>query len=331
MSTIAEQAGLGAAWQAILHPKIRELQAPKLPHIDCDNCPMVEARGFAPLARCCNIYPEFPNFLLGEILAKQQAEGSPAKVEAWIDEGRSGPTFSHKPPVMHRRYDDANYDHIGDIPPCPLLGQDGRCTVYHQRPSTCIEYNCTYPPFAEIIAFWHGYHSLLALYSATTAGYLLGILGIDLEAFHETWGREDEASIWGDGVVMRADFHEQLWQGKKPRAFYKACYEHVIEHGEGLHDELEFYRREQVFAQIKDDGTWSQVREDELLQRPLAASIIEPPGDLWNYLASGQHLAPEENPLTLIEWVGIVLWLHQSMMGRYTALLKAQGEAAEGE
>ncbi len=324
MSTVVEQTGLGETWAALLHPKIQALQVPKLPGMNCSQCRMVEERGFAPFARCCNIYPEFPNFLLGEILVKGQAKGSAGNIEAWIDEGRSGPAYAHKPTVMHDLHDDSHYDKLADIPPCPLLDDEGRCTVYAQRPFTCIEFNCVYPPYPEIIAFWHTFHSLLGLHSLVTSRYLMKVMGFDIEKFQTTWTHQDSTTIWGNELSIQPDFLTKLWQGKEKKEFYISCHEYIQSHTETIRDEVETFRKEQLIHTLKQRDLWTREREEELLQQVLEPTHQEPSLEVWEQVANGKPILPEHNLYSLTEFEGMLLWFHQAMMGRYTMLMKIQ-------
>lgn len=322
-NTLPEQVGLGPTWQALLHPIIRSLQVPKLPGIDCNKCRMVQEGGFHPFARCCNIYPEFPNFLAGEVLEHGQREGSSATVEGWITGGRSGPAYVHKPPSMHDKYNNENYENVRDIPPCPLLDEAGHCTVYAQRPHTCIEYNCVYPLYPEIIAFWHAFHSLLGLHSYVTSRYLLQALSMDVDAYKDAWNSNTNEAIWGDGLTMSPDFHSQLWQGNEPVSFYKSCHHYVIENQETIRNEVEEFRRQQLLEKAQQEQ--NEARQEVLQSMSYDLGYFEPPLELWEQVSVGKHIAPEDNPWTLTEYEGYLLWLHKAMLGRYQMELSKQG------
>ncbi len=321
-NTLAELVGLGPTWTALLHPQIRSLQVPQLPGIHCNQCRMVEEGGFHPFARCCNIYPEFPNFLLGEILEKGQPAGSKSTVAGWIKEGRSGPAYAHKPPAMHERYNNQNYDNVSEIPPCPLLNEEGHCTVYAQRPHTCIEYNCVYPLYPEIIGFWHAFHSLLGLHSYLTSRYLLHALGWNVDEYQAAWKDSSNDEIWGGLLTMQPDFHSKLWNGQHPERFYKDCSRYVLDNRDSIREEVEMYRRHQLLEQAETNN--NEERLQALQQLPQRLNVLEPPLALWEEVSVGRHIPPEENPWTLTEFEGYILWLHKAMLGRYAVELSRQ-------
>lgn len=323
--SLTQRAGLGQAWTALLHAKIQRLQVPPLPGIDCNQCRMVQEGGFHPKARCCNIYPEFPNFLLGEILETGQQPGSPAQVIDWIRERRTDPTYAHKPPRMHEKYNNQNYQHVRDIPPCLLLDEQGKCTVYEQRPHTCISYNCVYPLYPEIIGFWHAFYSLLELHSQLTSRFLLHNLGIDVVEYLAQWRNTTDEQLWGQTLQMQESIHQTLWQGKEPASFYRACFLYILEHRDTIRDDVEKFRRQEL--QQKQAASGSNEDEGDLEPRFVSALepvALEPPLMVWEQVATGKTIPATSNSWTLTEWEGFILWLHQAMMGRYSLLYRGQ-------
>lgn len=326
LDTLVQVAGLGQAWTALLHPKIQNLPVPPLVGIDCSNCRMIREGGFHPKARCCNIYPEFPNFLLGEILVLGQQEGSPAQIANWITERRTDPWYAHKPPIMHETYNNTNYEHVRDIPPCLLLDEQGKCTVYAQRPHTCISYNCVYPLYPEIIAFWHTFHSLLELHSQLTSTFLLHALHLNVSEYQAVWNSTNDEILWGTGLSMDEPIHQALWQNRSPDEFYRACFQYILDHQATIRDQIEMFRREQLKQQNRSlsamEGAFVPVAQQD--HTPAAPVALEPPLMLWEQVAAGKTVRAEDNIWTLTELEGFLLWLHQAMMGRYALLYRGQ-------
>lgn len=250
---------LADVWRPFLHPRVVALSFPAVPGIDCDNCRMEKMGYFSGATKCCTYTPEFPNFLVGQML---HDDAAPPLVESWVS-GRGDPLFLYAPPAHKRAHQIA-----AAIPrnalPCPLL-VEGRCTAYAYRPYLCSGYHCAYPSTPSYKAFWNALVSLLALHSAIAAQLVMEALGKDRGAFIDTWNTiQNEEDVWHDGALS-PEFKAALWQGSTDaRAFYVSCYAYVRDHAATIRAELDTFRRAQLLRVLEGRGVLSEGRAREI-------------------------------------------------------------------
>ncbi|MCB9639445.1 MAG: YkgJ family cysteine cluster protein [Myxococcales bacterium] len=309
---------LGVSWKLLMHPAIKALDFPSLPMVQCDRCWMASCGYFDARAKCCTIYPIIPNFLMGEVLARGQLDGAQERViEGWLRGGRMGPMFSETPPAMAALYDKERYEDRKQVPGCPLLGEDGRCTIYEQRPYACLAFQCSYPPNREIIGFWFGLSSYLIMLSYLVAEFLMEELGLERTKYREFWQQvDDEATLW-DGLQIKPVFAAEMWQGQDPENFVKACFDYLVEHEGELSEKLHDYRRRSLRERLPKLGRWTEEREQALQSSWQPPSEQQPPEAFLDAVQKGEYLFFQDNDWTICEVEGYLLWLHARMMKTY--------------
>jgi len=320
---------LGVSWKLLMSSAIKSLKFPSLPRVTCDRCWMAACGYFDERAKCCTIYPIVPNFLMGEIVERGQSEGAQDRVvEDWLRGGRMGPMFSETPPLLAERYDKERYKDRKKVPACPLLGQDGRCTIYEQRPYACLAFQCSYPPNREIIAFWFGLSSYLIMLSYLVAEFLMEEIGIERAKYREfwqVWGDESEA--WeADDLRMKASFASALWQGQDPEAFVRACFAYLVAHESDLHLRIDAYRRRTLRERLPKLGRWTSEREQALAREWSVPTACAPASAFWAVVQKGEYVFFQDNDWTVAEVEGFLLFLHERMMAVYAENPRLAGE-----
>lgn len=309
---------LAKSWEPLLHSSIRSLAFPPVPNIDCDHCWMEKMGLFGKNIKCCTYTPNFPNFLAGEILTDGYAEGGQSSIVEWIAERRGGPLMTHVPPGERDRFQ-RTYDDPQDQPGCPLLDDNGRCTVYEHRPPLCIGYHCHYPQNPALIGFWNSLCSLLELHTILAAQYILGKQGWDKVAFNAFWQTHPFDEIWEENSI-RQEESLALWQGNtEHEAFYKGCYQYLLEHADSIRDDLAVYRREQLLAGLKEQPNPDSKRIEQLEDEPLVPEPLSPPPEAYQAFMSGHRILFPANHWSLYENESYILWFHEQAYGRQTA------------
>ncbi len=309
---------LGVSWKLLMHPSIKALDFPSLPAVKCDRCWMAACGYFDARAKCCTIYPIIPNFLVGEIAERGQLEGAKDRVvEDWLRGGRMGPMFSETPPPLAALYDKEQYKDRKQVPACPLLGEDGRCTIYEQRPYACLAFQCSYPPNREIIAFWFGLSSYLMMLSYLVSEFLMEELGMERAKYRELWqGMTEEAEAWEqESLQMKPSFASALWQGKDPEAFVRACFAYLVAHESDLHLRIDAYRRQSLRERLPKLGRWTAEREAFLGQQGWSPPVASKPAPAFlGFVEKGEYVFFQDNDWTVSEVEGYLLFLHERMM-----------------
>ncbi len=198
-------------------PKARP--GPGLPEnpIDCAKCRRVEEGTAEPATKCCDVWPRFPNFLVGELLCA----GAPALIEAWIDAGRGDPFGLEVPPEIVEKHLKARSPGRFGLP-CPLL-EDGRCSIYARRPLPCVDYHCLYPSGLQREAYACLSSALMLLAQRAERGLALSF-DLDSQRMGEVLQLPDDV-LWVNDAIEASSYEAlwQHWQGRE-REFYQACF-----------------------------------------------------------------------------------------------------------
>lgn len=209
---------LARSFGRLLAPELLARPVPSLPTVDCDHCRRVDEGTATERTKCCDIVPRLPSFLVGEILSR----GGHPVVMAWIKEGRGDPFGIQVPPVLAEAYRAARRPgRFGR--PCPLL-LDGRCSVYGQRPSACIDYHCYYPTDLHREAFACLSTTLMLLEREAEKRLVLES-GLDVARVARALSENEEGDLW-DGTRHEQSVYGELWQHHAGREadFYRDAY-----------------------------------------------------------------------------------------------------------
>ncbi|MBI2567706.1 MAG: hypothetical protein HYV63_11805 [Candidatus Schekmanbacteria bacterium] len=302
---------LAAVWEPLLHPLVRRLTTPTIAEINCDDCLMVKA-GIYPLrAKCCNYVPDFPNFLAGEILSHGPSSPGHETVADWVEQGRGDPLFVYAPPRLTRKYRQAADRGSRQALGCPLLDDNGRCSVYDHRPYLCVGHHCVYPGPSEVRAFFGCLASLLALHTALVAQYLLIAQGIDPDSFSDAWSQVvDDRSVWSVHDQLDPGFSRALWQGRADHAaYYRGCFEWIMQRRESVRGLIAEYRRNQLLrradlSEAEKHRIRAQCSEPEAGRVPPEAHEVF----MRDVLVFAQHR------WTVTDHEGWLLWYHRRLV-----------------
>ena len=288
-----------------------------VPTVDCEHCRCVDEGRTRENVRCCDVTPQFPNFLVGELLQSQEHE----VISSWITQRRGDPYSLFVPPVVAKAHLDARVDGLYGMA-CPLLHvETGRCSVYAFRPGLCVGYHCYYPDVMWV-EMWSCLTSLLCAAEDAASRYLVQRAGFSFRRMSAIWEHfEDELAIW-DGVGQRAEVYNELWQDwlGREEAFYKLCFARLHEEGEEAWEQIVALQEEHLFAR-RDHGVLG-------LEGAMSAGImpIKPTTSLRMIYRKGR-IRPEENVLSLPVQERLLMWYMEQLeqkgrWGRWTRFFR---------
>lgn len=298
---------LAHSFYHLISPSLTTRTFPKVPRVDCNSCRRVREGTALFNVRCCDVTPQFPNFLVGEILE----EGGHPVLEKWIAERRGDPYTLLVPPSIAEQHLNARQDGLfGQA--CPLLSeQEGMCSLYAHRPALCIGYHCYYPN-----VFWKEAVTCLTSYlhvlQDAASRYFVSISSLDLLQIASIWDDlEDEASIWS-GTSQREDVYLQTWQSwnQKESLFYRSCYQRLCEDPFDVRRSIRMLQKVQLQTRLALLSTSNPQRMEEIEQMDLedcTGTSLEPSIELRTAWQKG-HSIPLSLTLTLVEYEQILCW-----------------------
>lgn len=213
----------------------------------CDSCamlltesetavPLAES-GYNPATKCCTYLPELSNFLVGGVLLDDHPDAARgrATVEARVDRGVAvTPLGLGKSQTFDLLYANGRAHTFGQSRAllCPhyLDEQDGRCSVWRHRESTCATWFCKHVRGAVGKTFWSNLHQLLHAAERALAGWTLLELGLDdtiLAHLYEPYFGAGSSKLTGpdlDGTSDPAELRAAWgrWRGHE-RELYVEC------------------------------------------------------------------------------------------------------------
>lgn len=190
----------------------------------CQDPPEPGVRPFHPEVKCCTYVPELPSFLVGAILADDDAPGR-TSVEARID-ARAGVT----PLGLFRTPEaDGRQRRVGDqwgraeALRCPHYQvADGSCGIWRHRDAVCATWFCRHERGYLGFSAWHTLKQLLAKVEERLALWCAAELDLDLPALRALV--PPEAPKEGPEVTDAAWAERwRSWAGREREFFRRAA------------------------------------------------------------------------------------------------------------
>jgi len=208
---------------------------------DCVMCPTADgtlpaaAYAFRPDIKCCSYTPELANFLVGGILADEDAATAAgrASVRERIVAGAAVTPLGLGPPpalsMLHRN--SMNTHGVSEVLRCPhYVMEGGTCGIWRHRNALCTTWWCKHERGAVGREFWMALNELLTAVEQALARWCLleldfavgrlsadllrsGVVEIGTLGPHDLAGR-------GDPSVLGMQWGE--WAGREEE-FYRAC------------------------------------------------------------------------------------------------------------
>jgi hypothetical protein len=148
------------------------------PHATCGDCAMLDrgdggsrGRFFHPSTKCCTYHPDLHNFLVGQILRTDPADGAAARGRAAVEERLARgvgvtPLGMAMPPAYRLLYHHSPglFGHALAMR-CPyyIEAEGGRCGVWRHRAAVCATWHCKHERGDVGRRFWQALHQLLAV------------------------------------------------------------------------------------------------------------------------------------------------------------------------
>jgi len=312
---------------------------------DCAMCPRASDPGagtgiyFDPKVKCCSMFPELANFLVGRLLGDDDPALAPGRdaVRARIRAGAGiTPLGLGRSPLEALLYQNRPAGAFGRSRAlrCPYFVEDavsGGCGVWRHRAAVCATYFCKHVRGAVGQRFWKALHQLLGAVETALARHAALELGLDASALRRLFplpgepapadadaGRQLDGSS-SDEPSRRALFGR--FAGRE-EAFYGAC--------AAIVDGLAWADVERVGGpDVRLYARLARAAHDELLSdhvplalRPGAVQIVASDRDfvrVWSY----SHYDPVAVPKGLLD---VLCWFD----GRPTAEAVRAIEAARG-
>ena len=161
---------IASVWSNIISPSILKLELPEVNYSDCNNCPLPKGPITGPHKACCDYRPNFPNFVVGEMLV----ENISPLIEEWVDGGRGCPGWVHSPST--------------EAGLCPMLGDDGLCRIYEHRYYLCATWHCVYQSEEEMY-LWQSMLELMSESIIGTSRFLIEKRGSPDQKFLSIYNR----------------------------------------------------------------------------------------------------------------------------------------------
>ena len=174
---------------------VDDLLTGPIPHeteATCDDCAMCAKEGrtlgdshfFRPETKCCTYVPALPNFLVGGILAEEDAAmaAGRASVEERIRAGLGVTPLGVATPPVHRLLRESGGAVFGRAQAlrCPHYRDEdgGRCGIWRHRNAVCATWFCKHVRGAVGMRFWQSLNRLLGTVETTLAHWCLLELGV---------------------------------------------------------------------------------------------------------------------------------------------------------
>jgi hypothetical protein len=229
-----------------LLPSLFDESVPRETRATCDDCVMcqpqpdlpkeLELKTFRPDTKCCTYHPNLPNYLVGAILASDDApmaEGR-KRIREKIARGVGVTPRGILVPRKYALFYDQASQFFGrtDAMKCPYY-YEGGCSVWRYREGVCTTFFCKYERGETSKRFWESLKSYLALVEFKLSLYAAAELEKDPVRVTAWWDAWD-----GKGPLTVADLEDRApteserratwgeWFGRE-EAFYLACYEKV--------------------------------------------------------------------------------------------------------
>lgn len=214
----------------------------------CDECAMLATDEaveqpsstifFNPQTKCCSYIPSIPNYLVGRILADEDASFAAGRgsVEERLRAGVCvSPLGVDAPPNFQALYGQSGDTLFGRSLTlrCPhyLAEAGGRCGVWKHRASVCATWYCKHERGETGLRFWRTMHQLLSTVEQSLARWCVLELEIGTEALAELFplakpsGKPnaiDARALDGAADPARSRALWGEWAGRDT-AFYREC------------------------------------------------------------------------------------------------------------
>ena len=273
---------------------LREITGAPIPaetRATCDQCAMLAVEGaspatihFHPETKCCAYQPNFPNFLVGRILADADPHMQPGReiLEHRIQQrarvslcgigshSAFGLLYTHTPNAFGR----------APALKCPHLADDGGCGVWHHRPGVCATWFCKHVRGETGFRFWQLTAKLLR----------------EVEHDLELWCASQLSSSPGEWNGLEAEFVNRPdvseLGGEIDWKVYRAAWGAWADH------EAEYYK---ACAALVEPLGWDQVRT---ACGPRAGILAQLVCDAFDHLTSSN--IPERLSLGKVQLAGMV-------------------------
>lgn len=214
---------------------------PRETNATCDDCAMLPPEGvtptrghwFNPATRCCTYVPELANYLAGAILADDDRPDGIASLRARIAAGESvTPLGVLQGSDFLARYDGSptTFGRSESLL-CPHY-DDGRCTVWRHRESTCATWFCKHTRGAVHKAFWNRLQQLMRATERHLARHCAVELGVPVEGLavlHPMFsldGTQRAHDVVPAIPASDPSLYDRLWGpwAGREEEFYRACH-----------------------------------------------------------------------------------------------------------
>jgi hypothetical protein len=216
----------------------------------CSSCAMCEAsnpvpiesvdgvsRFFRPDTKCCTYHPRLPNYLVGAILADEDAamaEGRRRIQDKIVRRVGVNPQWIKAPTRYNLLYTNARQAFgRAEALRCPYYeSRGGLCTIWRYREAVCSTYFCKYVAGADGRKFWMTLKTWLTLAEIQLSRYAL----LQLLPDYVLFGKDKADASGGPLTIEDLDDkplpdkeYAELWRNWVGREaeFYRACFESV--------------------------------------------------------------------------------------------------------
>lgn len=201
----------------------------------CDACPMCgpeaelrELVSFDPETRCCTWQPPLHNFLAGGVLGEVSA-GAERVAERIAERRGAVPAGLLQPPALRANAHKHESVFGRDRSLLCAYFDDGRCTVWAHRESTCATWFCKHERGAAGKRFWRSVHALLGEIETALSRWCVRTLDPGEDAVALNVDPRALLSVAGPVEVLPEPLYRRLWGSWAGRevSFYRACAERV--------------------------------------------------------------------------------------------------------
>ncbi|GGZ75033.1 hypothetical protein [Algibacter mikhailovii] len=222
-----------------ISPEVLDIEIPAETIATCDACNHCRSPQSPRInTKCCDYHPNLPNFLIGYILTDEDEsyELGRHRIRDQIKAQAGVTPYGTVPPVPYyqRRIKESNHfvssgsHELRESLLCPYYDQ-GRCTVYKYRNSTCVTFYCSSIGGVAGKSFWNKVKTYLELAETTLSQYAMqqlgwppaqiktytvGTMDFNVEDKKGNINKENYGKLWGG------------WAGREEE-FYIKCYEIV--------------------------------------------------------------------------------------------------------
>jgi hypothetical protein len=158
---------------------------------------------------------------------------------------------------------------------------------------------------------WHCLQTLLELVSFSAAHYLLDVMGIDSVRLETTWSSlRSIEQAWSEAHNLQDEWQQQLWQdeSRDPVVYYRNCYEFIETHRSSIREHVLNWQQHWLCKQLQIKQSLTDKREQEIFENREQLQAIRPDDMTLIYYRHSQ-IPPQENPHTIAEIEGHLVWL----------------------